>query len=351
MSRATRILALGLIACLTTLGCAPDEGTSETDREIAAFEQALSGGKSFADACNELQVLCTTTGFGCKAHTLFCQVPTQQQICQQLAAACPTYPAACDVYKMHCGSQPPSSCGDNTCDPNAEDCQSCPQDCGKCQPGQTCGDGFCDIAAGEDCKSCPLDCTNSAGGCGWGCGDGLCDMVVGEDCQSCPKDCGQCQPGQGCGDGKCDPATEDCKSCPQDCANSAGGCNWGCGDGQCDASMGEDCQSCPKDCGQCNTGPNSGQLCDQNKPCPQGDSCMMWSSNNTYGMCVASCSGAGATCPSSVPGTTSTCALTDASGALYCVYLCEAQGQTFSCPAGLACVAQPNQNVKICLPK
>jgi len=153
-----------------------------------------------------------------------------------------------------------------------------------------------------------------------------------------------------CGDKTCG-AGEDCQSCPHDCGQCTDfGPPKGCGDTVCDASMGEDCQSCPKDCGQCNTGPNSGQLCDQNQPCPQGDSCVMWSSNNTYGMCVAPCQSASVQCPSPIPGAISTCALTDSSGGLYCVYLCEAQGQSYDCPKGLTCVAEPSVNAKICVP-
>ena len=51
--------------------------------------------------------------------------------------------ASCDVIK----------CGDGLCDPNAEDCEKCPQDCGACP---VCGDGNCD--ANENCESCPGDC-------------------------------------------------------------------------------------------------------------------------------------------------------------------------------------------------
>ncbi len=98
-----------------------------------------------------------------------------------------------------------ASCGDATCD-SAEDCSSCPADCGACPPA--CNDGTCD--AGEDCSSCPADC----GACPPACGDGTCD--AGEDCSSCAGDCGDCP--TVCGDGTCD-AGEDCSSCAGDCGD------------------------------------------------------------------------------------------------------------------------------------
>ncbi len=72
-----------------------------------------------------------------------------------------------------------------------------------------CGDGQCDAA--EDCTTCPMDC----GACGPMCGDGQCDG--GETCQTCPGDCGACAT---CGDGTCQ-ATETCASCYQDCGSCA----------------------------------------------------------------------------------------------------------------------------------
>jgi hypothetical protein len=43
-----------------------------------------------------------------------------------------------------------AKCGDGKCSP-PEDCNTCPQDCGKC-----CGDGKC--LPPEDCNTCPQDC-------------------------------------------------------------------------------------------------------------------------------------------------------------------------------------------------
>ncbi len=94
-------------------------------------------------------------------------------------------------------------CGDGSC-AQGEDCESCPDDCGDCEP--ECGDGSCH--GDEDCDSCPEDC----GECAAECGDGTCDED--EDCDSCSEDCGECEPE--CGDDVCDD-TEWCDTCPEDC--------------------------------------------------------------------------------------------------------------------------------------
>jgi len=52
------------------------------------------------------------------------------------------------------GCTPAASCGDTVCDPELESCDSCPGDCGPCQP--RCGDGTCD--ASESTATCPGDC-------------------------------------------------------------------------------------------------------------------------------------------------------------------------------------------------
>jgi hypothetical protein len=43
-----------------------------------------------------------------------------------------------------------AKCGDGRCSP-PEDCNTCPQDCGKC-----CGNRKCEPP--EDCNTCPEDC-------------------------------------------------------------------------------------------------------------------------------------------------------------------------------------------------
>ena len=64
------------------------------------------------------------------------------------------------------------SCGDNFCG-SAEDCSSCPHDCGVC-----CGNGTCDVSSGENCQNCTADC-------GYCCGNATCDASLGETCNDC----------------------------------------------------------------------------------------------------------------------------------------------------------------------
>lgn len=72
---------------------------------------------------------------------------------------------------------------------------------GYCYNPSVCGDGACDLNAGESPTTCPEDC-GSPGGCG----DGVCDFNNGE-AGTCPQDC--------CGDGFCDPG--EAAVCPGDC--------------------------------------------------------------------------------------------------------------------------------------
>jgi hypothetical protein len=97
-------LVLGAVLAVTP-GCSRQTQPDLTE-EIKLFQNKLEETGTVQAACNELDVLCKTTGFGCKAHDFFCNVPTKEYICQQLAAACSNYPAACDVYVDHCKGTP-----------------------------------------------------------------------------------------------------------------------------------------------------------------------------------------------------------------------------------------------------
>ena len=68
------------------------------------------------------------------------------------AAAAPAAaaPAATPVIGLPADPLDGARCGDGKCTP-PEDCNTCPQDCGKC-----CGDGKCNPP--EDCNTCPQDC-------------------------------------------------------------------------------------------------------------------------------------------------------------------------------------------------
>ena len=98
--------------------------------------------------------------------------------------------------------------------------------------GELCGDGECDVAAGESALTCPQDCCR--------CGDGAC-MAAGcgegwvEGLMTCATDCAEC------GNGDCDPGEGPVK-CPADCCGT-------CGDGQCKGGLcGEKAKVCPQDC-------------------------------------------------------------------------------------------------------
>ncbi len=82
-------------------------------------------------------------------------------------------------------------CTIDTCGPKG--CRSVPMVCptgqvcvdGICSPGilNPCGNGVCD--ASEDGCSCPRDCLTVAVLCG----NGTCDVYAGENCRNCPDDC------------------------------------------------------------------------------------------------------------------------------------------------------------------
>ena len=88
MLRAHWIICLCLVTGMVmAAGCSPGILDGETADEIDLFQSKLQQGSSLQEACKELDVLCKSTGFGCKAHALFCQVPDKQTICQKLAVS------------------------------------------------------------------------------------------------------------------------------------------------------------------------------------------------------------------------------------------------------------------------
>jgi hypothetical protein len=90
-----------------------------------------------------------------------------------------------------------------TCDANpsgnGETCQAASANGPFCFSPPVCGDGSCN--GNETPTSCPKDCNG-----GGGCGDGFCDVSAGESA-FCPEDC--------CGNGSCDPG--ETTTCPSDC--------------------------------------------------------------------------------------------------------------------------------------
>jgi len=168
-------------------------------------------------------------------------------------------------------------CGNGECDVVAgEDCEVCPQDCGSCT---VCGNGVCEPGQPvENPESCPEDCGL--------CGDGVCGMAELEEEHFCAKDCGVA-----CGDGTCsgaESALEDEEGyCPVDCGGCFDGvcgfqdlfnpelawckdtdCGAACGNGEC--SGGESWADCPVDCGWCGDGV-CGKVGKDVESCAQGN--------------------------------------------------------------------------------
>lgn len=170
----------------------------------------------------------------------------------------------CSTCAKDCGPcAQPAACGDATCNGPSETCDTCTTDCGECTELGDCGDMTCDASDGEDCDTCAMDCGACDGPAE--CGDATCDEAEGETCSTCESDCGACTPT--CGDGYCVPGDgEDCDSCAMDC----GACDFvGCGDEVCDAGDGENCATCATDCGACLGAVCGDAICD-----PDRESCV-----------------------------------------------------------------------------
>ena len=169
-------------------------------------------------------------------------------------------------------------CGDGECNVAAgESALTCPEDCCRCGDGACmtagCGEGWVEqlMTCATDCAECgnsqcdpgegPVKCPEDC--CGI-CGDGQCKGgLCGENPEACPQDCAAsecgnltCEPGENpvdcpadcepyqCGNATCEPG-ENPEVCPQDCAAS-------CGDCECGGS--ESYSTCPQDCGFCGDG-------------------------------------------------------------------------------------------------
>jgi hypothetical protein len=165
-----------------------------------------------------------------------------------------------------CNMDCPGTCGDNFCNPNHEDYNSCPGDCVNHPP--LCRDGTCSPEAGEDYNSCPEDCPDR-------CGDSICSSFENPDI--CPQDCGTpCN-----NNGQCE-AGENAENCSNDCGGTV------CGNGQCE--QGETQENCPGDCPICATEDavncsNYGAIWDDGScacRCPDsasGNTSMVWQGN------------------------------------------------------------------------
>lgn len=79
----------------------------------------------------------------------------------------------------YCEKMGPACCGNGICQPDeGENCDNCPDDCGKCASCEFCGNNLCEV--NESPCNCPQDC----GPC---CCDGKCAFP--ETYENCPLEC------------------------------------------------------------------------------------------------------------------------------------------------------------------
>jgi hypothetical protein len=230
--------------------CASDCGTCDKDKKCS-HDECVTGDPLGTNCSKCTEDVCAVDPYCCNVFWDGICVSEVDQYC-----------------KKGCGDKP--KCGDGVCDVNAgESCSSCAADCGAC-PVPLCGDGKCDPAAGEDCSTCTVDCGSCGGSCDHdkcttgGPLDASCDKCTDAICQVdsfccttawdsiCVSEvqsvCGDSSCGApSCGNGLCE-MPENCQTCAADC----GACPVpACGDGKCDPALGEDCSTCAADCGGC----------------------------------------------------------------------------------------------------
>lgn len=184
---------------------------------------SLSAPAYAADGCSQ------TGGPGCGG------CPCQSCVCGMDSYCCSiSWDSLCvDECISYCGGC--TLCGNGSCDPSeAENCDSCPEDCG-CAGGEVCNGGVC---CTPQCEG--LECGDN--GCGGVCGDcpggtcfgGTCcfPQCAGKECgdDGCGGSCGDCPPYDKCVNGTCELCVPDCidRNCGTDgCGGSCGECEFG----------------------------------------------------------------------------------------------------------------------------
>lgn len=304
--------ALVLVA-ISLPGCIEGESNSRlSNEEIDLFEQKLTEAGSIEGACKELDVLCNTTGFGCTAHEVFCNVPTKEYICQQLASACATYPAACDVYNDRCNDTLPPQHDGAVVLPDA----GAPTLDGTVPPE-------------------PLDCSGILN-CAAFCVDANCLA----DCIARAQD----------------QSTTDQYLAVHQCVS--------------DAAFGEcsgDCASVASNCYQCLTNACESQIvacmgsvppvglgdeCDHpDYSCPGSLVCV--SASETQSFCTKTCDNPGSPCAGVPVGTAAQCVPAGIPDLNVCAFVCGTEQLAPACPASLVCSssAGSTDTLGLCLPQ
>jgi hypothetical protein len=133
---------------------------------------------------------------------------------------------------------PGIECGDGKC--HESERETCPVDC---EDVPMCGNGYCDVHAGETLQTCVTDCGRSGV-----CGNLRCETYNNENIASCPTDC-QTNGTIGGDGGNTGGTGESSAISVESSAASSTTSYLFCGDSKCSAEMGETQETCPQDCG------------------------------------------------------------------------------------------------------
>ena len=240
--RTAFVLVVALPLLVSSLAHAgPDSGADQGVIAVCG-DKTCTAGKEFCDTCPGDCGSCT----GCQARSK-AKCPTckcEACVCQKDSYCCSDrWDSVCAAQcKSPCNgctlldasvqidglvdaapdSSVPPTCGNGTCNPANEFCDTCAKDCGTCDgckaqqsfgcPGCKCEDCVCKkdsyCCSVQWDQACANICKSQCGGCGVG------DLGPPPDLNLVPK--------AKCGDGKCDAYQEFCDTCPGDCGTCDG---------------------------------------------------------------------------------------------------------------------------------
>ena len=217
-----RINTFHLLVCLIPLCFACSDDTKATDTQPPSSETSCETNTTLCNTHEDGSQFVKTCQDGRWVET---PCPEDKPICDEKRQECVSKPGetdTCDPQNCSAPEHADAKCIQNACDFECH--EGYRKEGNACVSNQAdspyCGDGECNN--GETCESCEDDC----GKCETEpkCGDGECNN--GETCESCEADCGKCETEPKCGDGKCD-SSETYASCKTDCAElhpCANGC-------------------------------------------------------------------------------------------------------------------------------